>query len=258
MTRLRHPIRAIREPFGTAGLIVACVALVAALGGTAFAAAKLNSTQKKEVEKIAKKFAGKPGAPGANGTNGASGKDGTKGEPGVPGSPGASGKSVVLGTATTGECPGSNPSGGTTVEIEGNAASKKKICNGKEGSPWTAGGVLPSGKTETGEWVTPSQALTGTKTTAISFPIPLSEPLEGADVHIIPSSGTSTTECPGSVAEPKALSGNLCVYTTQGVVAPEVIAQAATLNEGADRSGALLVLGSANEPQFGTWAVTGE
>ena len=65
MKRLRHPIRAIREPFGTAGLIVACVALVLALTGAAFAAAGLTGKQKKEVEKIAKKYAGKPGAAGA-------------------------------------------------------------------------------------------------------------------------------------------------------------------------------------------------
>ena len=53
MSRLiiRHPIRAAREPFGKAGLIVAIVALVAAIGGTALAASGLNSKQKKEVDK---------------------------------------------------------------------------------------------------------------------------------------------------------------------------------------------------------------
>ena len=39
MKSFRHPVRAIREPFGTAGLIIAVVALVAAVGGNAFAAA---------------------------------------------------------------------------------------------------------------------------------------------------------------------------------------------------------------------------
>src|SRR5690349_24138099 len=109
MNRLRHPVRAIREPFGTAGLIVACVALIAALGGTALAAAKLNSTQKKEVEKIAKKYAGKPGAPGAQGSAGPAGNDGsngtnrTNGTDGEDGTDGAPGKSAVVKAVTPGE-----------------------------------------------------------------------------------------------------------------------------------------------------------
>ncbi len=110
---LRHPITSIREPFGTAGLIIACVALVAALGGTAFAAAKLNSTQKKEVEKIAKKYAGKPGAPGAagtagtNGTNGKDGAPGAQGIQGVAGTDGTNGSNAsfeyLFNSATTGD-----------------------------------------------------------------------------------------------------------------------------------------------------------
>jgi len=51
MQRLRHPVRAIREPFGKAGLIVAIFALVMAMVGGAYAAGKLTSGQKKEVEK---------------------------------------------------------------------------------------------------------------------------------------------------------------------------------------------------------------
>ena len=57
-------IERIHQKLGTAGFVIAIVALIAALGGTALAAAKLNGTQKKEVEKIAKKYAGKPGAAG--------------------------------------------------------------------------------------------------------------------------------------------------------------------------------------------------
>ena len=122
MKRLRHPVRAIREPFGTAGLVIACVALIAALGGTAFAAAKLTSTQKKEVEKIAKKFANKPGAPGAPGANG---KDGTNG------ASGANGESVVL--AAAGSC---GTPGGTKLTVGG---VSKEVCNGEDGTPGSAG-----------------------------------------------------------------------------------------------------------------------
>lgn len=129
MKRLRHPIRAIREPFGTAGLVVACVALIAALGGTAFAAAKLNSTQKKEVEKIAKKYAGKPGATGAAGANGT---NGTNGAPGAAGAAGKNGEGVTVASASVGEC----ANGGTKFS---NASGSGKACNGAPGAPGAAG-----------------------------------------------------------------------------------------------------------------------
>jgi hypothetical protein len=54
-------ISRIHSKLGTAGLVVALVALVVALTGVAFAASGLNSKQKKEVKKIAKQFAGKQG-----------------------------------------------------------------------------------------------------------------------------------------------------------------------------------------------------
>lgn len=145
MKRLRHPITSIREPFGTAGLIVAMIALIAALGGTALAASKLNSTQKKEVEKIAKKFAGKNGPTGPAGPGGAAGKEGAAG---------AAGKN---GASVTG----------------------KEGPEGKQGSPWTAGGILPKGSTEQGIWSvtvveTALHSIDGNS--AISFGIPLPSP----------------------------------------------------------------------------------
>jgi hypothetical protein len=170
MKRLRHPINAIREPFGKAGLIIAVIALVFAMVGGAFAAkGALTGKQKKEVEKIAKKYAGKTGPAGPQGpagTNGTNGKDGANGKDGTNGT---NGKSVTTGNAALAEC----EEGGITVEVEGTPATKKKVCNGeegKEGSPWTAGGTLPPEKTETGAWV------------PISFPIPLAAKI--MDFHI--------------------------------------------------------------------------
>src|SRR6478752_2320107 len=141
MNRLRHPVRAIREPFGTAGLVVACVALIAALGGTAFAAAKLNSTQKKEVEKIAKKFAGKPGAPGAQGPAGPAGKDGSNGAAGAKGATGAKGVAGEDGaTGATGEdgAAGASPEGHAFTGTEETDPPIEGKCKG-------AGGVLYEG-----------------------------------------------------------------------------------------------------------------
>jgi hypothetical protein len=217
---LRHPIRAIREPFGTAGLIVAVVALVAAVGGTALAAAKLNSTQKKEVEKIAKKFAGKPGepgAPGAKGDTGAAGSNGINGAPGTAGAPGAPGNSVVL----TAEPKGANcKEGGTKVEVEKNAASKKFICNGLTGFTKT----LPPGETETGTWVIMESATTLSVTYgSISFSIPLENAGGPGSAFAFTQAKTEAQEfgasgCSGTAAEPTAPPGKLCIYTASEAV----------------------------------------
>jgi hypothetical protein len=194
MKRLRNPIRAIREPFGTAGLIVAMIALVAALGGTALAAAKLNSTQKKEVEKIAKKYAGKPGTSGANGTNGTNGAPGAKGDAGSAGAAGVSGESVTI--TPEGECTKfSNKSG------------SGKACNGTTG--FTE--FLPSGSTETGTYnVRSTDKATGeTRTVAISFPIPLEVAPESTQFSAV---GETNEGCTGTVEAPTAEAGHLCIY----------------------------------------------
>ncbi|HXV06065.1 MAG TPA: hypothetical protein VFP23_09215 [Solirubrobacterales bacterium] len=255
MHRLRHPIRSITEPYGKAGLTVAILALVLATTGAAFAAAGLNSKQKKEVVKIAKKYAGKPGATGATGPAGPAGANGTNGKNGKEGPQGP---------------------------------------EGKEGSPWTAGGTLPSKATETGVWTTPTVLDENNPTRfPLSFTLPLAAPLldeeagesDGCNepeatrtlicqVHFILASGeeelrfrgTVTTAaqsvCLGSVEEPKAKPGNLCVYTGpvflnvrfKGFVPPIGVGA-----PGAGQSGADLVLEGNEAPRLaagGSWAVT--
>jgi hypothetical protein len=143
MKRLRHPVRAIREPFGTAGLIVACVALVLALTGAAFAAAGLTGKQKKEVEKIAKKVAGKPGAPGAAGPQGPAGTNGTNGKDGTNGTNGKDGNGTNGTSATTVSFSGPAhgcAKGGSEVK---SASAPVYICNGESGE-------TPTGTTFTG------------------------------------------------------------------------------------------------------------
>jgi hypothetical protein len=87
-----------RDRFGPAGLIVAISALVFALAGGAYAASgALTGKQKKEVEKIAKKFqgtgpAGAQGPAGSKGDTGAQGKEGPQGEQGVQGKQGIQGE----------------------------------------------------------------------------------------------------------------------------------------------------------------------
>ncbi len=259
-------ISRMRQQLGPAGFAVAVIALVAALAGGAYAASGgLTGKQKKEVEKISKKFAGKPGANGTNGKDGAAGANGKDGAPGVNGTngaPGANGKSVEIGTATT-ECP---VVGGVTVQVEGEASTKKKVCNGKEGSPWTAEGTLPSGATETGTWfITVDASEYGFS--PISFPIPLAE--EDAE-KIVPKFWKSTApvgECPGNVHEPKAEPGFLCIYGAVTVFpagGPVVLPPDTTEPEGAadenkiGTSGALLAYQGAEVglQRYGSFAVT--
>jgi hypothetical protein len=220
--------RRLKEPFGKAGLTVGVIALVMALVGGAYAAGGLTKSQEKQVKKIAKKFAGKPGATGPAGpagTNGTNGKDGAAGKAGTNGA-------SVTSTAFTGE---EEAQRGEPCQERGGVEFKSSspaafACNGEEGpegSPWTAGGSLPKGSTETGtwgfvrspgsfrcfekpgagEWETsnchePAQvAGTGnfekerivqeaTEVWApVSFPLPLAAPLPAAAVHMIKSNG---------------------------------------------------------------------
>ena len=285
----------LRTRFGIPGTI-AVVALVLAMAGGAYAAAKLSSQEKKEVAKIAKKFAGKagpvgPAGPqgpgGANGKDGANGGKGEKGDPGTNGANGTNGKNIVTGT----ESPSANcEAGGFWGEVEGQASTKHFACNGTSitntsepkgahcaeggtklegtsttyacnGSPWTAGGSLPSGATETGAWSFAGIGAEGTQlgnlnSAQVSFTIPLSAPLSVSNSHYIPPGEAGTVEptnCPGTVEEPKAAPGQLCVYAK---FAQEVAAQ---IIEPLGTSGALLLFLVSNSKANGggSWAVSG-
>lgn len=235
MKVLRHPIRSIREPFGKAGLIVACVAMVAALTGGAYAAGGgLSGKQKKEVTKIAqteaKKYAGAPGAPGATGpvgpagatgpagTAGAKGEKGEKGEkgdPGTTGAPGAPGKSVEATTIAPNEPTLCNGTGGVELEVEESGVATE-ICNGQEGEPWNLHG-LPKGATETGAWsfnASETSAHGGSVFAPISLSVPLSQKITGAaNIHFVETTPDAT--CPGTVVEPKAPEGMICIYLAE-------------------------------------------
>lgn len=296
MKLLRHPKRAIREPFGKAGLIVAIVALVAATVGGAYAAtggqplatssgkhhkknknkksnAGLNGKQKKQVKNIAKSEAKKyansnPGAAGATGPQGPAGAAGAKGDKGEKGDNGTNGTNGANGTngvngesveafPTAGEpgepCEGT---GGVVYEVE---ATPTEICNGKdgkEGSPWTAGG-LPAGATEKGVWSFSANTEDGELNVPISFNVPLSGVLVASKVHFVGPTGGGV--CEGNVNGPTAPEGELCVYeaATANVSGGEIYA----LNEstGASSAGALIYFEITGNGAYGygSWAVTG-
>jgi Collagen triple helix repeat (20 copies) len=187
--------RRLREPFGKAGLTVAVIALVFAMLGGAYAAGKLTSKQKKEVEKIAKKFqgSGPVGATGAAGSNGKDGAQGGKGETGPqgkqgnPGAPGADGEDGFCSLGNT-EC------------------------------------VLPPGATLTGRWLfdAPSGgSSSGTRgeeaLTTISFPLKVTGPelkfqWIGLDNWLEPGETWDRSHCPGNISNPEADPGYLCVF----------------------------------------------
>ena len=136
-----------------------------------------------------------------------------------------------------GKCAGRG--GSKFVAANGNTYA----CNGKEGSPWTAGGTLPPEETETGAWafgpatgnsIAAGEALFEPYRLPLSFPIPLEASLGPAQVHFLDSTGqevtgitedpetevlttvkVTSTACLGSAAAPSAEPGHLCVYTAK-------------------------------------------
>lgn len=269
MKLLRHPIRGIREPFGTAGLIVAILALVVALGGGAYAASGgLTGKQKKEVKKIAKQFAGKPGAAGAPGVvgpqgpagaaggKGDTGAAGEKGEKGEKGDPGENGKSVETFEIPTSDATHCGGNGGAVLEVE-ESSVQQTICNG---SPWTAGS-LPKGATEKGAWSFSNGSATSTLNVPISFSVPLGSRLTAAHVHLVKSGGEAP--CTGNIGEPTAPEGELCIYKAElsgaSFGTEGGIFQLPWQEKGASKAGAFIYFETVTNGAFGfgSWAVTG-
>ncbi len=233
---------------------------------------------------------GPTGATGSQGPAGPAGAAGPKGENGAAGSNGTNGTngtsvtSIEKPEGTIGTC----KEGGSSFT---SASGKTYACNGKPGSPWTAGGTLPKGATETGAWQVGSVALKHStmsgsgiyQAMVVSFPIRLAAPLNREHTHYINEEGKEVTgaklneeripveeetvaqaapaPCPGSLEEPEALPGNLCIYAhNQGVFFEGQIAAPGGFVSGAGVAGAseLFVPNEYEEPEaIGTWAVTG-
>jgi Collagen triple helix repeat (20 copies) len=233
-------ISRIHQRLGTAGFVIAIVALIAALSGGAYAASGgLSSKQKKEVEKIAKSVS-KPGTAGATGPAGTPGAKGDAGSTGAEGKQGSAGNQGSAGTsAEATSFTGSKTVGSVTCTEGGivvkSAKPEAAVCNGAKGQTGFTE-KLPSGKTETGTWaISLSTTENIGANTSVSFPIPLAAAgAEGtawafsqAEVEneewgkkesntsegcVVGAPGCKDTGCRGSVAEPTAPKGTLCVY----------------------------------------------
>ncbi len=231
-----------RRQFGTAGLAVAIVALIVALGGGAYAATQSRATHKKksraaltgkqvrEVKKIAKHYAGKPGTNGTSGGPGPEGKQGPKGEPGKPGpllETLPAGKSLQGVWGTSGGTSTTEATAGATISFQFPLESAPAVV-----------------------YVWADNTTVGLYGFRQSLTAP-GEALEtAAEVEAF---------CPGSSSEPEATAGNLCIYTTieenGGVLGPSPISFGEISRFGTTLPN--VVFTSEGWIQ-GTWAVTAE
>jgi hypothetical protein len=260
-------------------------ALVLAMSGGAYAAGKYVISSTKQIKPSV--LASLKGAKGANGATGAAGPagpqgaagpagpagSGAKGETGPEGKAGANGESVSATEVKPGET-ACKKLGGSKFTVGGKETT---ACNGKDGSPWTAGGTLPEGKTETGVWglaSTVNNSTSGFTVVSLSFPIPLSAPLASeaecgqpgkaqCPTHIIKRGEAPPAGCKGTVEKPEAEPGNLCVFESENENVEYIYASnpAGPLSlESASAYGSNLLIfpkaPSSPVELWGTWAVT--
>jgi hypothetical protein len=249
-------------------MVIAGLALVFAMTGGAYAAKKYLITSTKQISpSVLKSLQGKAGPAGPAGAAGA----GTPGAQGPAGPQGPAGKDGANGTNGKDGTNGTNGKEGSqgATGLKGAAGVTGAVgVTGPAGSPWTLGGTLPKGATETGAWSTLGGEFGGpsTVTLDLSFTVPLTEALSGEHVHLLKEGETDATHCTGgTAASPKANEGELCVYTASGAFselesAIEKAGAVAVAETGASRSGAFLLLAGLEKQGIvhGTWAVTGK
>jgi hypothetical protein len=248
--------------------VTVTIALVLAMSGGAYAASKYVINSTKQINpKVLKSLVGKTGANGAQGPAGAAGPagaPGAKGEAGPAGPAGIAGEKGAQGEKGTAGTNGFNGTSGAKGPAGPTGPS------GATGSPWTDGGTLPTGSTETGQWSVSVEVgkVNGGAipfvTASISFPIPLEKALDEEHSHFVgPEEGEGESNeklpemdgkkvCSGNVKEPKAASGNICIFanplldTKNGLhmlpIASSSVKDAETGEQHAGRSGAWLQL----------------
>jgi collagen type I alpha len=172
----------LRTRFGIPG-VIATVALVFAMTGGAFAAKYLITSTKQISPSVLKKLKGKAGPSGPAGPAGLAGAQGPAGAAGANGKDGAPGATGATGAAGAKGAAGSpGPEG-----PEGPAGP-----TGPTGEPWTAGGTLPKGATETGAFLGKAPLSPASNDFAsLSFPIPLAAALFNSKANSL-AAGTGT------------------------------------------------------------------
>jgi hypothetical protein len=182
--------------------VTATLALVFGMSGGALAANHYLLTSTSQISpKVLKVLKGKEGKQGP------AGAAGMRGETGVGGPAGAAGSIGQAGPA------------GSKGEPGATGAAGAPGAAGKEGSPWTAGGTLPSGKTETGTWATSGLAHSElVRASLASFTIPLATTPTANFVGVEEGEGELHANlpagCKGNHEHPGANPGNFCVFVT--------------------------------------------
>jgi hypothetical protein len=251
------------------------LALLFMMSGGAYAASKYLITSTKQISpKVLAALKGKagpagvPGAAGAAGLAGATGAQGPKGENGSAGGQGTKGETGPAGPAGPQGPKGSNGANGNEGPEGPQGPTGVTGPQGPEGSPWTAGGTLPSGRTETGAW---SVKVTGQKESGVSTSISFTLPLKTAPTTTNYVTETEEEEhkvpvgCEGGTIEkPTAKPGNLCVYQAIdfGPEAPPGFFNPGshTIGGGASTTGTVMEFNCPEEicTALGNWAVTAE
>jgi hypothetical protein len=182
----------IRKRFTYANVAVT-LALVFAMSGGAYAASRYVITSTKQISpKVLKSLQGKAGANGAQGPAGPTGPAGAQGPAGPVGGVGTKGD-----TGATG--------------VQGPAGPA-----GPQGPAGTTGftKTLPAGETLKGEWSVSGYASAELKVlrTAVSYAFPLAK---APTTHYIRPGAALPAGCTGSVEDPGAEKGNLCVFAEE-------------------------------------------
>lgn len=230
--------------------IVLTLILLFAMTGGALAAKRYVITSTSQISpKVLRALQGKDGAQGSVGASGSVGPKGETGAAGVAGEKGATG-----------------PRGPKGLEgLEGPEGPEGP--KGSEGSPWAAGGTLPKGSSEKGVWAVngpPSAEFGGVlhiSRAEISYSIPLATAPAAANTHVIGIGEQPPVGCKGSVEEPAADEGNLCIFVGESVNVASIFANFPGGAEGSKVGAfvALLATGGASEViGTGTWAVAGD
>jgi hypothetical protein len=242
----------LQNQFGSAGLVLSVVAIVLALGGGAYAANHATASKAKQGKQ------GKPGKPGAPGAPGATGPAGPAGPAGANGT-------SVTGTALAAGQEGCVAGGVKYTSASGSNA----VCNGEKGPKGPEGNIkatLSKGSTETGDWFVESPKTEEFAIGSISFPIPLEAGIsEEEEQHVFFLAYEETSpQCQGSLQEPKAAEGDLCLYSSNSVLSGPIEffeSNAGRGSGGTGTSGAILEFATTGEGRAtltGSFAVTAE
>ena len=177
-------ISRLNKKLGPAGLMIAVLALVVALGGMAFAKGVIITKLNQIAPSVRKQLKGKVGP------------QGPKGDTGMPGPTGPAGAKGDTGPAGKDGIDGKDGQDGEPGE--------PGVC-----SPSEPECVLPPGATLTGNFAASSNS--GKRGYgAISFPLRL--PSDPVTHVVLPGEDKSGEGCPGAPANPEADPGHLCLY----------------------------------------------